>query len=281
MWEMHVDAETFIRGVLRDFRRPGTRIFQLFLGKVIETRGLPVNSLGEGSAVVDKQSANKQRDMADELQSLRSRLAASEETVRERTESLTAAEAADALKATRIAELEAAAIAAEAAAAAAAATIAGLEQRVGLIQASHEKLGGLTVELVAVGLAAAAEEAAAKLRARSDQDKETRVVPANGGQCGPQPMCPVCWETPTDPVRLQCDHELCKACMRRWAQGGGKGPGLGAGAKCPVCRKVSNRRRLWEDPDDRRPKRRHTNAASAAPGGSRATCVHAPVAMQG
>ena len=130
-------------------------------------------------------------------------------------------------------------------------------------------------------LAAAAEEAAAKLRARSDQDKETRVVPANGGQCGPQPMCPVCWETPTDPVRLQCDHELCKACMRRWAQGGGKGPGLGAGAKCPVCRKVSNRRRLWEDPDDRRPKRRHTNAASAAPGGSRATCVHAPVAMQG
>ena len=125
------------------------------------------------------------------------------------------------------------------------------------------------------------ETAAAKLRARSDQDKETRVVPANGGQCGPQPMCPVCWETPTDPVRLQCDHELCKACMRRWAQGGGKGPGLGAGAKCPVCRKVSNRRRLWEDPDDRRPKRRHTNAASAAPGGSRATSVHAPVAMQG
>ena len=94
--------------------------------------------------------------------------------MRERTESLAAAEASDALKATRIAELEAAAIAAEAAAAAAAATIAGLEQRVGLIQASHEKLGGLTVELVAVGLAAAAEEAAAKLRARSDQDKETR-----------------------------------------------------------------------------------------------------------
>ena len=169
------------------------------------------------------------------------------------------------------------------------AALAGLEQRVGLIQASHEKLGGLTVELVAVGLAAAAEEAAAKLRARSDQDKETRVVPANGGQCGPecwetlpQPICPVCWETLTDPVRLQCDHELCKARrMRRWAQGGGKGPGLGAGAKCPVCRKVSNRRRLWDDPDDRSPKRRHTNAASAAPGGSRATSVHAPVAMQG
>ena len=118
-------------------------------------------------------------------------------------------------------------------------------------------------------------------KVRSDQDKETRVVPANGGQCGPEPMCPVCWETLTDPVRLQCDHELCKACMRRWAQGGGKGPGLGAGAKCPVCRKVSNRRRLWEDPDDRRPKRRHTNAASAAPGGSRDTSVHAPVAMQG
>ena len=32
-------------------------------------------------------------------------------------------------------------------------------------------------------------------------------------------------------VRTDCDHERCKACMRRWAQGDGKGPGLGAGVK--------------------------------------------------
>ena len=27
-------------------------------------------------------------------------------------------------------------------------------------------------------------------KVRTDQDKETRVVQANGGQCGPAPMCP-------------------------------------------------------------------------------------------
>ena len=33
MWEVHVDGKMFVRGVLRDFRQPRTRIFKLFLGK--------------------------------------------------------------------------------------------------------------------------------------------------------------------------------------------------------------------------------------------------------
>lgn len=50
------------------------------------------------------------------------------------------------------------------------------------------------------------------------------------GRDGEDEKCPICFDPPTDAVRLQCEHQFCRDCLRRSVRSQGK--------ICPVCRDV-------------------------------------------
>ena len=51
--------------------------------------------------------------------------------------------------------------------------------------------------------------------------------------------CPVCFEVYVKPQKLECDHSLCKSCLKRLTFNGV--------VKCPLCNKDSARKSVKPD----------------------------------